>query len=590
MLNILNTDFIKKSLKLLAVSSIQAFLFVCVLYTYSFAGWLIDEHKYRLSVHSDVTCVGCHSDIGAEGAHPIPSNVARDKHAVFDPETCFSCHDDVQTQIESDALHGGQKVADIKRFLNCVECHSPHDEGAAKNTAGAAIPDLMNEDHDCMECHRKLNSSEPGGIEKNRDFCFTCHGDDRTMPSTAPVILKDEYQSSLHYKMDCMACHTHAADYKHNRQITADCIQCHEPHEESVAHEAHSGVSCGACHLEDIIPEKDNETGLISWKRIGHINSITGLHNFTKPDESGCVRCHYSGNQVGAASLILPSKSVLCMPCHPSTLSAKDTTTLISLVIFVIGCIAAFSILSSCSSAPVLYSEGKKKTSGAFLQMIRMIFTLKSGILLNTFCYDILFQRRLFKRSAKRWIFHSLIFWPIVIRFSLGLAGLFFSTFFKSWPLAWILINKNHPFTAFIFDLTGLCLLVGCAAAIIRNVQSAEKDVPGLPGRNSASLFLLGGIITVGFLLEGLRIAMTGAEGAAAYAFLGYPVSRLFSGMNGLNDWYAYIWYLHAILTGMFIAYLPFSRMMHIIMSPVVMLMNAVDEKKHSGDNHSHNT
>jgi nitrate reductase gamma subunit len=35
------------------------------------------------------------------------------------------------------------------------------------------------------------------------------------------------------------------------------------------------------------------------------------------------------------------------------------------------------------------------------------------------------------------------------------------------------------------------------------------------------------------------------------------------------------VWYLHAVFTGAFIVYLPFSRMLHMIMAPVVMAMNA---------------
>ncbi|MGD9188614.1 MAG: hypothetical protein PVI89_10395, partial [Desulfobacteraceae bacterium] len=58
-------------------------------------------------------------------------------------------------------------------------------------------------------------------------------------------------------------------------------------------------------------------------------------------------------------------------------------------------------------------------------------------------------------------------------------------------------------------------------------------------------------------------------------------IGKLFSNMVGLSGLYGYIWYLHAILTGAFIAYIPFSRMMHIIMSPVVMAMNAATRNEH---------
>ena len=85
---------------------------------------------------------------------------------------------------------------------------------------------------------------------------------------------------------------------------------------------------------------------------------------------------------------------------------------------------------------------------------------------------------------------------------------------------------------------------------------------------------LLGGIIVVGFILEGMRIAMTGTQGGVSYAFLGYAVSRIFAGVS-LTSIYGYVWYLHAILSGAFVAYLPFSRMLHMIMAPVSLALRA---------------
>ena len=69
-------------------------------------------------------------------------------------------------------------------------------------------------------------------------------------------------------------------------------------------------------------------------------------------------------------------------------------------------------------------------------------------------------------------------------------------------------------------------------------------------------------------------MAMTGSPDGAAYAFIGDAISRLLAGFE-LTGIYGYIWYLHAVLTGAFIAYLPFSRMLHMIMAPVVLAVNA---------------
>jgi nitrate reductase gamma subunit len=48
--------------------------------------------------------------------------------------------------------------------------------------------------------------------------------------------------------------------------------------------------------------------------------------------------------------------------------------------------------------------------------------------------------------------------------------------------------------------------------------------------------------------------------------------------MTALVDVYGYVWYIHAVLTGAFMAYFPFSRLMHIIIAPLVLTINAASD------------
>jgi nitrate reductase gamma subunit len=86
---------------------------------------------------------------------------------------------------------------------------------------------------------------------------------------------------------------------------------------------------------------------------------------------------------------------------------------------------------------------------------------------------------------------------------------------------------------------------------------------------------LLGLIVLVGFVLEGLRIAMTGWPVGAHYAIVGYGISLMVKGMTGITNIYGYVWYGHAILTGAFVAMIPFTRMIHMLTAPVVLLAEA---------------
>ena len=137
------------------------------------------------------------------------------------------------------------------------------------------------------------------------------------------------------------------------------------------------------------------------------------------------------------------------------------------------------------------------------------------------------------------------------------------------------MIDKNYPLTAFLFDVTGVMVILGFVCMIMRKKLSGAADrLEGLPKADWPAYSLLGGIFIVGFILEGMRIAMTGSPQGAAYAFLGYAISRLFAGAD-LTGIYGYVWYVHAIFTGAFVAYLPFSRMFHMVMAPVALAISA---------------
>jgi len=545
------------------------------------AGWRIDAHRFLQSAHAENACSDCHSDIEALPRHPDPGNVNKTMGDFFAPEKCLDCHDDVQGQIEDDAEHGGEEVQDVQRFLNCIDCHNPHYEGAPEEVV-ASDPVLFSEENEaCMACHQAIQSQQADAAALTRNLCFACHTVGKGMPAAVPVMDPAQYAQTPHADLDCLTCHLQADQYAHNRQGLGDCAQCHQPHQESVAHEAHSGVACQACHLEDVAPMRDAQTHAVVWERGALPSTVTRLHNLSKPDGQGCARCHFDGNPVGAAALILPPKSVLCMPCHAATLTAGDKISMASLAVFAFGMLAFMALWFSGSFAG---AQGGGVIGNALRAVgggLGAVFSARIGTILKAVWFDVILQRRLYQRSARRWAIHALIFWPFMIRFIWGISALFSTNWLKGWPLAWELINKNHPVTALVFDLTGLCLVVGIVLSLVRGSEADKSRTQGLPSQDRIALALIGGIALVGFLLEGMRIAMTGAQGPAAYAFIGYGISRLFVTMQSLSVAYGYIWYLHALLTGAFVAYLPFSRMLHIIMSPVVLAMNAVQKKEH---------
>ncbi|NIR14336.1 MAG: cytochrome c3 family protein, partial [Desulfobacterales bacterium] len=260
------------------------------------------------------------------------------------------------------------------------------------------------------------------------------------------------YEETPHADLSCSACHEDSAQFGHAAQKLGDCGQCHLSHDEKVARDAHLVVACGACHLESVEPIRDQATRAVIWERRRQRGEPSRIHHMIRgDDEAACRRCHVEGNQVGAVSMVLPAKSILCMPCHTATFSVGDTITIVALIIFFVGLVTGFSVWLTGS----LPGEGRANPfyKGAKLlgHALMTIFSTKIVLIIRTTILDVLFQRRLYRQSKTRWLIHSLIFLPFLFRFAWGLLALMASLWRPEWPWVWAMIDKNHASTAFLF-------------------------------------------------------------------------------------------------------------------------------------------
>ena len=213
--------------------------------------------------------------------------------------------------------------------------------------------------------------------------------------------------------------------------------------------------------------------------------------------------------------------------------------------------------------------------------ILAVIFSNRIISIIKVLILDGLLQRRLFRISRSRWFMHALIFFSFLIRFYWGLIALVASIWLPALQGVWIMLDKNHPVSAFLFDLLGVLVLLGVALLLSRKYGLRSEDkLKGLPKADWPAYGLIGAMMIIGFVLVGLRIALTGTPAGSEYAFVGFVIGRLFGGAN-LTGVYGYMWHVHAILTAAFVAYLPFSRMFHVIMAPVSLAMNAGAKNNH---------
>ncbi|MEW6672703.1 MAG: respiratory nitrate reductase subunit gamma [Thermodesulfobacteriota bacterium] len=552
------------------------------------ASWLIDFEKFSTSVHQETSCQDCHGSIAEEKLHPDPHKVSKQLKDFFSADQCFKCHDTVQDDLSA-GLHASQKVADPQQYENCIQCHDPHtQQRSSQETAEKAASDmasLSDEDRACMDCHGLRPADEP---RKIATFCFQCHAQTgtRTQEMTAqiiPLINPESYSTVPHAEVACLDCHPRAAAFNHADQTPGDCLQCHRRHDEKVAHDAHALVSCQACHLNNVEASRDPLSRKVLWQKQRLLGTPLNIHAIVRNDNNAmCQRCHTRGNEVGAAAMVLPPKSLLCMPCHAATFSAGDAVSIPALLIFAGGMLLMFSVVLT-GTPPGRPGAGViQKILYAITAAAKAVFSGKIGTILKSLILDVLLQSRLYQKSAWRWLIHSFIFLSFVFRFGWGMAALLLSLLKPEGALAWFMLDKNNPGTAFLFDLSGILILLGVILAFIRGARRRSDLPPNMPAQDRVALSLIAGTVVVGFILEGMRIAMTGWPEGSVYAFAGYGISQLFQGAAGITNSYGYIWYLHAIITGAFVAYLPFSRLIHMVIAPVTLAMRALSESEHA--------
>jgi cytochrome b subunit of formate dehydrogenase/nitrate reductase gamma subunit len=438
----------------------------------------------------------------------------------------------------------------------------------------------------CWRCHRQPNLNSNEGMRASILLCMDCHGKkdvEKKVDGRSVSLYLDEkeYGKTVHRRIACVECHDGIATSPHRTSLI-ECASCHGYHGEGKTHDPHRSVNCEACHHESKEVIKDPKTGRVVLMTVkeGVPLKLTShrLADFKK--NKACEKCHFTENKLGAPIRVLPAKSLICIECHSASISLNDPVSIIAFILFVGGVGITLSLwLKGTLGAPTYSTH--EKISYLAEKIWQVIFSRRILTLLKVFVVDVLLLRGILKESLSRWTIHSFIYLPFFLRFFIGLILLIASKCFPMSPSVATLLDKNYPPIAFIYDLLGLCVIIGIAGATMRRFQKQFQNRPS-GGQDMIVLALLGAILITGFFVEGLRILLTAIPPAVALpSFIGYPLSLLLGLLPFRWEWvYPYSWYVHAILTGLFIIYLPFSKMFHILVSPMVLLINSVTREK----------
>lgn len=172
----------------------------------------IDRPALESSVHRDLSCTICHSDVETIPHEQPPAQLTA--------QACVGCHPD-QTQQYQQSVHGQACAQGISESACCADCHSAHAIFSKADPRSSVF--VRNLPQTCGRCHENSEISERFGIAPRR---------------------YSTYLGSYH-----------GISVKYGDLIAANCSSCHGSHLILAASDPNSSVhpqnllrTCGQCH------------------------------------------------------------------------------------------------------------------------------------------------------------------------------------------------------------------------------------------------------------------------------------------------------------------------------------------------------
>ncbi|MFC2138053.1 cytochrome b/b6 domain-containing protein [Bacteroidota bacterium] len=215
----------------------------------------VDIDELTKSVHNNIRCVKCHSDVTANIHRPCETAGKVD---------CSNCHAEVSDLFFTSG-HGQSYFRKDENAPYCTDCHGTHqvkshlDETA--NTFRFAIPEL------CGECHSKtgqaIKSTELKEVDAYNDYSTTVHGRSMTKKGLLSAAVCTDCHTTHHMLKD-----SDERSSVHPNNIPKTCSKCHKgiydeyiesDHAFSESEEGKKYPTCAVCHTAHYISEIDQD-------------------------------------------------------------------------------------------------------------------------------------------------------------------------------------------------------------------------------------------------------------------------------------------------------------------------------------------
>jgi len=272
-------------------------------------------------------------------------------------------------------------------------------------------------------------------------------------------------------------------------------------------------------------------------------------------------------------AIILISAIILLLPY--GTVYVQDRMYLNFFLATIVLCVALFFVGTLYNV--LIWMQGKglsgtpeRRLLRVIMKSLRFVLSRRFAKITAVFVKDALYLSRLKDRSALRWLMHLLILGGFILTFALDLIVTFALDLVNyepmivesGWAKVWI--------RDFGFEVGGLMMLLGLVIAAVRRFIYKPKIVrTELP--DAVSILFLLGVVLGGFILEGIGItgSIAGHTVNQEYSFVGYAFSLMTP--SSLGQYYDQAWLIHGVMSALFIAYIPFSKLFHMIATPIAI-------------------
>jgi len=244
-------------------------------------------------------------------------------------------------------------------------------------------------------------------------------------------------------------------------------------------------------------------------------------------------------------------------------------------IFYCIAGIAIFSLFLGLAGMVYIWRLGKRKPLNAEIKDLKWVTSFLNASLLQT---------QILEYSVLAWLAHILIFW--------GFIALFLLTTLH-FVLSWLVPHSSvffHYFTggngnllmAVWGDFWGVVLLSGILIALFRRYIIRPETLNTISSDAIAIWFLF--VLTIsGFVCEIVRLSIYPDSPDAMYSFAVSWIVPFVKHYHWTETVMSYLFWIHGILSLLFIAYIPFSKFRHMFSSPMVFSFVTADEQYSRG-------